>query len=374
MMRFSTEHLNNVFSETRNDYDAVKNLMFDVASGREIFDSEEQRTISKAEANDKIRRVVFEILDLDFNSKPSKRDRKRAMKRHSNELFEIIEDVIDLQIAAGFRESEFFNDFVEYKNIADGDSQEFIIEDDTLLSIAKVSGGHHDFLLQRIGEGEVVNVPLSTYGAAIGADIDRYLAGQEDWATMVDKISEAFTSAIQNEIYSAVMSASDELPVQDGFVGTGTLSEDTKDAFDEIIENVCAVNESDVYILGTKTALKKISALTDVDWRADSQKEAVATLGRLGSYEGTTLIEIPQRFKDKTLAEKLVNNEVLLIMPITDDNKFVKMVDQGETEIDEITSKGEEYGRIDDIMKYEVQRSYGISVIIGRYFGVWNLA
>ena len=50
------------------------------------------------------------------------------------------------------------------------------------------------------------------------------------------------------------------------------------------------------------------------------------------------------------------------------------MVDVGETEIDEITEKGEEHGRWDDIMKYEVQRSYGISTILGRYFGQWTIS
>ena len=45
-----------------------------------------------------------------------------------------------------------------------------------------------------------------------------------------------------------------------------------------------------------------------------------------------------------------------------------------ETEINEITQKGEEHGRIDDVMKYEVQRSFGVGVQIGRYFGAWTLA
>ena len=37
----------------------------------------------------------------------------------------------------------------------------------------------------------------------------------------------------------------------------------------------------------------------------------------------------------------------------------------------EITEKGE---RMDDTMKYEVQRAMGIGTQIGQYFGQWTLA
>ena len=57
-------------------------------------------------------------------------------------------------------------------------------------------------------------------------------------------------------------------------------------------------------------------------------------------------------------------------MPQVED-KFIKFVDVGETEITEITDKAQ---RMDDTMKYEVQRSKGVATQIGRYFGMWTLA
>ena len=365
---FSTQHLKNVFAE-EGRYEAVKNLMFDLASGKEIYD-EDGRIVSKAEANDKVRSVIFEILELGDN--PTKRDRKRALRKHKDELFEIIEDVIDLQVQTGFTNNDFFMDFVDYRNIAMDDAIEFYIEDKTVLAITKVSGQHHDFVLQRLGEGEYLTIPTYVYGAAVGASIDRYLVGQEDWGKLTSKLAEAFVIEVQNQIYASVMGASASLPAQ--FVGTGALSNVTKDAFDEIIENVQAANNSGVYIMGTKTALKKIGNLTEVNWRAEIQKEDVANMGRLGSYEGTTLIEIPQRFALNDITTKLVDNTKLLIMPANADNKFVKMIDQGETEIYEITEKGKQSGRIDDIMEMEMTRAFGIGVQLGRYYGVWNLA
>ena len=373
-MNFSTQHLSNVFSndgtENTYDYDAVRNLMFDLANGEDIFD-EDGNKVSKREANDKLRKVVYAILELP--EKCTKRDRKRAFKKHGAELFEIIEEVVDMVVETGFHDNEFFNDYVEYRNIAAGDDVEFWTDEKIVLSIARVSGAHHDFILQRPAEGQPYTIPLSRYGAAVGADIDRYLVGQEDWATLVGMIGKAFTIKIQNEIFSQMMNAYQQITPQQQFVGTGTLAANTKDAFDQIIANVQMANEAPVVIMGTKLALKKINALSDVDWRAEIQKEDVARMGRLGSYEGTTLFELPQRFELNDITRTLVRDDLLLIMHAVD-NKFVKFIDQGETEIDEITQKGEEHGRIDDVMKHEVQRSFGVAVQIGRYFGAWTLA
>ena len=59
---------------------------------------------------------------------------------------------------------------------------------------------------------------------------------------------------------------------------------------------------------------------------------------------------------------------------ILNENSDIIAIVNNETEIDEITQKGEEHGRIDDVMKHEVQRSFGVAVQIGRYFGAWTLA
>lgn len=367
-------HVMNVFSELETNYDEVKNLMFDLAMGNEIYDEESGRVIPKAEAEAKLRSVCQKIFGVNENS--SKRELKRAYREHGREFFDIIEEVIDVVISNGFRDNEFFNNFVDYRNIALGDAYEFYMEKDVILSIAKVGVSHHDYILQRLGKGETLTIPYARYGAAVGADINMYMIGREDWTKLTNAIAKAFTVQIQQEIYAEMLSAANKIPaaVRAGFVGTGVLSSATKDAFDAIIENVQTANESAVVILGTKTALKKLNALSDVNWRAQSLKEDVSHSGRMGDYEGTTLMELPQRFTSETDLTPLIDNTKLWILPADQTDKFIKMVDVGETEIDEITEKGEEHGRWDDIMKYEVQRSYGIATQLGRYFGQWTIS
>lgn len=143
-MNFSTENLARVFSKPENDYEGFKQFLFDYTHGKTVYD-EEGAVVTPAQACQKINSVCFDILGLDPESHPTKRDLKRAMKKHGVELMEVLEDAIDFKIYTGFEENEFFNEFVEKKNIAQGDRNDFYSEKDVILTVAKVSGDHHDF-------------------------------------------------------------------------------------------------------------------------------------------------------------------------------------------------------------------------------------
>ena len=80
----------NVFSEMGTSYDEVKNLMYDLAVGNEIFDGE--RVVPKAEAEEKLRTVCQKIFGVTADS--SKRELKRAYREHGREFFDIIEEVV----------------------------------------------------------------------------------------------------------------------------------------------------------------------------------------------------------------------------------------------------------------------------------------
>lgn len=98
-------------------------------------------------------------------------------------------------------------------------------------------------------------------------------------------------------------------------------------------------------------------------------KEERNTTGRLGIWEGVRLVEIPQRFAPNDTTTKLVDPKKLLIMP-TGDNKFVKLVYEGDPQIREI-SDGDT--NMDMTMEYEYQVKMGIATVIGKKFGTWTL-
>lgn len=345
----------------------IKTLMFDLAAGKSVYDEELNRELTKDEANEVLRKACYDLLGLDENS--TDRDIKRAMKKQSaQEFFEVIEEVLDQYSPDGFKDNEFFDAYVETRNMKDGDMNEFWTDDDIVLNVAKVSGDHHDLIMQKLGAGSSFNVQTAVYAVKVGHDIRMFLTGRKNWGDFIDAVAKAFNKKIRNTMYTEFMNAADKLPTMDGLKGSGDLTSATKDEFDTILMNVGGLNESDVMIMGTKTALKKLNGLANVDWISESQKEKVANTGIMGTYEGTTLIEIPQRFEKNDTASALVDNTKLLIFPVVD-YKPVKFVDYGENTL-EVTEKGD---TMNDQQSFEVQRRMGISTIITRLFGVWDL-
>ena len=206
------------------NYEGFKKLTYDLNHNpNEMFDEDGNKK-TKRDAEDAVRKFVYAIMGLNENS--TKRDRKRAMKEHGIELFEVMEEEIDIKVETGFKESEFFNNYVETRNLSRGDRQEFWTDDKVVLSTTKIAGDHHDFTLQRLGSGESYTVTTSVYGIAVGADIDLYLAGRLDWSKFTDQCAAAFVRQIQNDIYAEMMNAGKKLPAQ--FQGTGALSNATR--------------------------------------------------------------------------------------------------------------------------------------------------
>lgn len=369
---FSTDNLRTVFAE-ENKYENFRRIASNLVRGNAIYeldDNGNERLVSNTDANKAIRKVFMQICGLTEDDLKSNKTRRRAEKAHAVEIFEIIEEDIDFRINEGFQTNEWFEQFVEVKSHALGDANAFIMpESKQYLIVGDTSGDHHDITMQQLAQGEEFSVRCTNHAVKIGKDIDLIILGRYDYSKMVTKIAEAYAKDIQDTIFADVYAAADKLPAGSTFRKSGALSSATKANFDELIENVQIANDAEVVIMGTRAALKKITALADVDWATMAQKESITLNGRLGMYEGTTLIEVPQRLKVGGSFEKLLPNDKLLFMPTTDD-KFVKFFDEGETEIFEITEKA---ALKDDFQTHEVHRAYGHEIILGQYFGEWTI-
>ena len=344
----------------------IRNLMFDFALGKEIID--EGQKISNDRVNDTIKAYCLETLGLDEKSTP-KKIRRAVQSESFLDLQSVIEEVVEAIVVAEIDNNEVLDQYLERVNLAEGDIQDFYVEDEALLNVSKIGKHNHDLILQKLPEGKHFTIETSTYAVKTGTDISLFLTGQRDWAKWCNAAAKSIVKAITEEAYAEIMNASSQVPATSQFNKTGALSSVTKDTFDTLIEDVAAANGTDVMIVGSKTALKKLNGLALVNWIADSQKEAYAETGYMGTYEGTALMAIPQRFTDNTLTKKLIDNDKLLIMPVVPDNKFIKLVDYGEVTL-EVTERGKTKN---DMQSFEIQREMGVGVIISRYFGCWTI-
>lgn len=132
-LNFTNNDVREIFTE--NDYSDFSQLMFDTAMGEE--------KVSKDEANAKIRDIMFSVLGVD--EKCTKRELRKAIRRHKIDIFEIIEETVENLLVSGWGENPFFNEFVEIKSMADGDTNEFYVPDEVILTVSELSGNHHDF-------------------------------------------------------------------------------------------------------------------------------------------------------------------------------------------------------------------------------------
>ena len=355
-----------VFREMETSYDEIKNLMFD------LYKNELDEGVSKKDAEDKLREMSMKIFGLTKDS--SRRDRKRAYEEYGRQYFDVIEEVVDWTVTTGLQENEWFTTLVNYKNMKEGDKNLFVNEhEEVILSIARMGKRHHDTMLQRLPENKTYSIDTDVYGAAVGADIDKYLIGQEDWTKLVDAITKAFVVMTQDLIFAEILEAPKKIPVQTGFVETGALNTVNRKKFNKVLQNVSKANDNaDVVIMGTMVGLQELENLIEINWVSDSQKEDKAKMGRLGNYGRYRMIEIPQRFARNDVTKDVYSDDVLWVFAAGDD-KMVDMIDVGETIIDEITERGEANSNIADLMKYEVQRELGVATRLGRYFGQWTI-
>lgn len=372
-MNFSTEHLQKVFAE-EGKYDSFRKICYNLNHGIDIYEYDDEgneHKVSKKEANKAVQKVLMEVCELNEETVKSEKKRTRMLNKHHDEVFELIEEDVDFKVETGFRDNEWFLQLVDYRNLAIGDDIEFYKEpEENYFEIAETSGDHHDYTRQYLGEKESFRIHTKKYAIKVGKDIDLILLGRIDFTEFTDKVARSWVNFVMGMIFEEVYTAADELPNNTQFKKTGAIAAATKEKFDTLIEDVELANDSPVVIMGSKVALKKLNAYSDVNWRPEKDKEMVSATGRLGDYEGTVLVEIPQRFKHNDVTQKLIPNNKLLIFPTVTD-KFIKMTDVGETMILE---RGREKGdRANDTQTYEVQRAFGVGVLLGRYFGQWTI-
>jgi len=195
------------------------------------------------------------------------------------------------------------------------------------------------------------------------------MAGYVDWATFINKIYEAVDKKVNSMIYTTLGNVGSSLPAGGQWVKNSPLTAATKSVLIQLADDVRTANGTDVVIMGTKVALSKIANIEDVNWISEDMKKERNTTGRVGYFEGIKLAEIPQVFADNDTTTRLVSNDRLLVMPLVD-NKFIKVFDEGDAQIKEI-SDGDT--NVDKTIEYEYQYKMGVGVVISRLFGIFNI-
>lgn len=328
-------------------------LMNDSLSNRVALFADENQAKYTDQA---VREAFFEILGQDKLT-------WQAWRNNKNEIFTVMENVLTTNLPQAWEMSPFYRQFVEYRNGALGEKNEYVIEQDGILVASRFSGNHWDTERQKLQGKRSFSVPTEWIYIHVYEELERFLTGASDLATMMRNLQNAFNREIDARIFAAFNGIGTYLP--EAFKETGAYVRET---MMELIQRVQTASQKNVVLAGTKTALANIAEGIDANWISQSQKEEMATTGALLNLTGlgVTAIEIPQTFIRGTYDFK-VDNKSIYVLP--DLEKPIKLYFEGETRAKELSEQQTHDMTIDT----QVQTKLGHAVILSSLFGKYTI-
>ena len=287
----------------------------------------------------------------------------QAYRRNNIVLFEIIEEIVNLTISNDVLECPFVENFVEVKNRALGDKTAWYSEGNTYLSVASFAGNHWDTNRQALDAGEEFTLPKEWVYIHIYDELERFLLGITNFEKFTDVIYKSFNKYIKERLYLQFQNIMSVVPVE--FSKNGN-SEEAVGQLCDLVQ--AAGGYGSLTIAGTKAALRKLAGIIPDKYFADSQREAKASTGIIGEWEGNKLMIIPQVLKAGTF-ELALDESVLFVMGA--DVKPIKLEYIGDTRTQEVKD-----GRVNNDMTLElqVQTCLAIAMMLPQVFGKFEFA
>lgn len=287
----------------------------------------------------------------------------QAYRRNNIVLFEIIEEVVNLTISNDLMDIPFVDNFVEFKNRAMGDKTAWYSEGKSYLSVASFAGNHWDTNREALDAGAEFTLGKEWVYIHIYDELERFLLNITSFEKFTDVIYRSFNKYIKERIYMQFQSVMDVVPVEFSVKGN---SEEALGGLCDLVQ--AAGGYSNLTIAGTKAALRKLGAIVPDKMFADSQREAKASTGTIGEWEGNRLMVIPQVLKDGTF-ELALDNDAVFVMG--GDIKPIKLEWIGDTRTQEVKD-----GRINNDMSMElqIQTCFGMGMMLPEAFGLFRFA
>lgn len=285
----------------------------------------------------------------------------KGWRRHKIECFEIMENVLDVNIPLSWVDSPFYKQFVETKSTADGDTNEFVVEDASVLFTSKLAGNYWSIDRQKVQGNRSFSVQVETIGIRVYDELERFLKGTITLAKMVANLQKAFQDEIDSRIYTSFNGIGTYLPAK--FQETGSYDKDT---LADLIQRVQVASRRNVILAGTRSALAHIVDGINANIMSEKQKDEIATTGMLLDYTGLGVhaMQIPQSFARFSYDFK-VDNSSIFVLP--DGVKPVKLFFEGDTRTKENTEKDNDDMTIDATVMMKTGVGIICPTLVGKY-------
>lgn len=285
----------------------------------------------------------------------------KGWRRHKIECFEIMENVLDVNIPLSWVDSPFYKQFVETRSTADGDTNEFVVEDASVLFTSKLAGNYWSIDRQKVQGNRSFSVQVETIGIRVYDELERFLKGTITLAKMVANLQKAFQDEIDSRIYTSFNGIGTYLPAK--FQETGSYDKDT---LADLIQRVQVASRRNVILAGTRSALAHIVDGINANIMSEKQKEEIATTGMLLDYTGLGVhaMQIPQSFARFSYDFKVDNNSIFVL---PDGVKPVKLFFEGDTRTKENNEKDNDDMTIDATVMMKTGVGIICPTLVGKY-------
>ena len=307
---------------------------------------------------------------IEANGGKTTLDYKALRRGQGAEVFAIIEELIPVMISEGLVGDEYFMNLVDYRNLAEGDQNNFLVEDRNLFVVAKAADGTQAIRRQRLGGVSETKIDTVLHIVRIYEELNRILAGRVDFNTFVNKVAESFRKQMLDEIYALWSAASaSDMGGAAYFPAAGAYNEDT---LLNLIEHVeAAAGGKPATIIGTKVALRNLKESI----MSDGAKDELHKMGYFGTFFGTPCVAVPQRHKIgfsgvETPSDNGFVMSDKILSGVAGDQKPIKVVREGEG----LGHMGDQFANMDLTQEYVYGEKYGMGIVlaggnagIGRY-------
>ena len=236
-------------------------------------------------------------------------------------LFTLVEQVLSVTVFEGLTGTEFWNQFVDFRNIPLGDKNIFLTEDTNLFTVSRAAEGTQGIRRQRLSGVSETSIPTEYFAVRIYEEMNRVLAGRVDFNVFINKVSESFQKKLLEDIYTLWMGASANEFGATYFPAAGTYDEDT--LLDLISHVEAAAGGKTATIVGTKKAVRNLRMSIE----SEASKTDLYNMGYYGNFFGTPVMVTPQRHKVGSTQFLLDDNTLTII---AGDDKPLKVVREGD--------------------------------------------
>lgn len=328
----------------------VLKIMIDAVKGNSM------ENYTKGQTSEAIRNALIEM-----NGGSKKIDLKNFYR--GSQLYSLVQELIPTIIDEGFKDEDPIFSLVEYRNIADGDEEEFYVEGNSLFMVADASAGIRGVRRQRIDKSRSVRVKTAVKVVRVYEELNRLLSGKVTFDTFVDNVAKAFKQQILTDAYKAISEISkDTVGLDENYVIAGTAA-DNEDALIELIQHVEAATGKNARIYGTKAALRKVKTAVV----SDEAKSDLYNMGYYGKFNGTEMVCMRQVHKAGSSTFVLDDSKLYII---AGDDKPVKVVNEGEG----LLYEGDAIDNNDLTQEYVYGQTFGTGVVCAEKIGIFTMS